>query len=64
MEALNTYLHMGGHGGFIWASYGAVLVVLLGLWAISRRFVQSSQSELQGLNVDRPHHKAKAADET
>lgn len=55
---------MGGHGGFIWASYGMVLVVLLGLWIFSRRYVRTSQDELNSLDVERPHRRQGPNDET
>jgi heme exporter protein D len=64
MEQLMSYFKMGGHGGFIWASYGMVFFVLLVLWAQSRRFVWSSQSELDGLVVDLPHSQAAKKNET
>ena len=61
MENLTIYLNMGGHGGFIWASYGMVFIVLLGLWLASRHFVQSTQTELDGLNKERLHRSEKSA---
>lgn len=27
-SSLNEVLHMGGHGGYVWAAYGITLVVL------------------------------------
>jgi len=59
MEKLTTYFDMAGYGGFIWTSYGMVFVVLLGLWLASRRFVQSTQTELDGLNKERLHRSEK-----
>ena len=64
METLTQYLEMGGHGSFIWPSYGVVFVVLLGLWILSRRYAQSSSEELAGLTVERPHRDRGPADET
>ncbi len=64
METLWVYLQMGGHGGFIWASYGAVLVILFGLWLISRRFAGAVQTELAVLDRDRPHRQARQNRET
>lgn len=64
MEHIMSYFQMGGHGSFIWASYGMVFIVLLVLWIQSRRFVRNSQSELDGLAVDRPHRQVSKKDET
>jgi len=47
------FLEMGGYGAFIWPSYGAVALVLLGLWIASRRFVTTTEAELANLN---PRH--------
>ncbi len=58
------YFKMGGHGGFIWASYGMVFFVLLVLWAQSRRFVRSSQSELDDLVVELSHCQVAKKNET
>ena len=57
METLRTYLDMGGHGGFIWASYAMVLIVLFGLWLSSWRFVRRSAANLDHLNAARPPHR-------
>jgi len=44
------FLEMGGYGAFIWPAYGAVALVLLGLWVVSRRFVTTTEAELADLN--------------
>ncbi len=64
MDAIRTYLDMGGHGEFIWASYGAVMIVLAGLWIISQRTRQALKRELQSLEVDLPHRRARQRNET
>jgi heme exporter protein CcmD len=64
MEQLMSYFQMGGHGGFIWASYGMVFIFLLVLWVQSWCFFRSSQSELDGLVVDLPHSQAVKKNET
>lgn len=30
-EDMNSLLQMGGHGGFVWASYGITLLVIVAL---------------------------------
>jgi len=44
------FLEMGGYGAFVWPAYGAVALVLLGLWITSRRFVATTEAELDNLN--------------
>ena len=44
------FLEMGGYGAFIWPAYGAVGLVLLGIWIASRRFVATTEAELAKLN--------------
>ena len=53
MESIVSYFEMGGHGSYIWATYGIAFFVLLVLWIQSKRFVRNSQSELASLAVDR-----------
>ena len=55
MESIISYFEMGGHGSYIWASYGMVLFILLVLCILSKRFVLNSQSELASLAVERPN---------
>ena len=55
MESIVSYFEMGGHGSYIWATYGIAFFVLLVLLIQSKRFVRNSQSELASLAVDRPN---------
>ena len=55
MENIVSYFGMGGHGSYIWATYGMAFFVLLVLWIQSKRFARNSQSELASLAVDRPN---------
>ena len=64
MEQLISYFQMGGPGSFIWTSYGMVFLVLALLWLQSRCFVRNSQTELDGLAVDRPHYQTSKKNET
>ena len=52
MESIVSYFEMGGHGSYIWATYGMAFFVLLVLWIQSKRFVRNSQSELASLTVE------------
>ena len=64
MDKLIQFMDMGGHGPFIWSSYGMVFVVLLGLWIVSLRYLRASRDELSGLDVERPHRGRGQTDET
>ena len=55
MESIVSYFEMGGHGSYIWATYGMAFFVLLVLWIQSKRFALNSQSELARLAIDRPN---------
>ena len=55
MESVVSYFEMGGHGSYIWATYVMAFFVLLVLWIQSKRFVRSSQSELDNLAIERPN---------
>jgi len=56
---MSEFLEMGGYGAYVWPAYGAVAVVMLGLWITSRRFVKSTEAELTKLTPKR-----EATDET
>lgn len=51
MDGVSNFFHMGGHGAFIWPSYLIVFAVLAALLVFSRRFVKTTESELQALDV-------------
>ena len=52
MERLSEYLAMGGYAGFIWPAYGLVVVVLVGLFVVSRRFLRSNEAELAAAEAE------------
>ena len=54
MERALAYLEMGGHGGFVWAAYGAAALVLVALWVLSWRSLKRSQEELRRLETRLP----------
>lgn len=43
MEAIQSFLNMGGYAAFVWPAYGATALVLAGLSAMS--FVRMRASE-------------------
>jgi heme exporter protein CcmD len=50
---MDSFLNMGGHGGFIWPAYGFVAAVLLGLLITSWRFAKLSAIKLDSLKLPR-----------
>jgi len=50
---MTEFLEMGGYGAFVWPAYGAVALVMFGLWISSRRFVKSTEAELATLTLKR-----------
>ena len=49
MEQISTYLTMDGYGAFIWPSFGISALVLIGLLIESKRFLNSTETELASL---------------
>lgn len=52
MDQVSTYLAMDGYGAFIWPSFGVSALVLIGLLIQSRRFLKSTEAELESLRRD------------
>jgi len=46
------FLHMGGHGFYVWGSYGAAffLMVVEGVWVFKRR--NKAKKELERMEAD------------
>lgn len=41
-ESWSAFWHMGGHGRFVWGSYGVTAVLMLGeAWLVARRLRQA-----------------------
>ena len=52
MSGLESFFHMGGYGGYIWPSYGLVLLVLVGIYASTARFLKKNEAALKALESD------------
>jgi len=52
VDALASFLDMGGYGTYVWPAYGAAAVVLIGLVAVSVRTLKARQAALQALEGD------------
>ena len=50
MDALISFLDMGGYAGFIWPAYAVAAAVLVGLWVISRRSLREAERTLDTLS--------------
>jgi heme exporter protein D len=49
MDALSSFLNMGGYAGFIWPAYAIAAAVLAGLLVISRRALRDAERTLDRL---------------
>ena len=49
MDAIATFLAMGGYAAFVWSAYGITAVVLLALLVLSWRGVKARQAELDAM---------------
>ena len=61
MTKISEFLDMGGYAGFVWPSYGAVIVVLAGLLWLSLRGLKAAESELARLEGGAPRPRRGAA---
>jgi heme exporter protein D len=51
MEAVSTFLAMGGYAGYVWPAYGIAAVVLIGFAIDSWHRVRVAATELQRLEA-------------
>ncbi len=49
MEAIQSFLNMGGYAAFVWPAYGATALVLAGLSAMSFGRMRASERALAEL---------------
>ena len=49
MDAIQSFLHMGGYAAFVWPAYGATALVLAGLAAMSLGRMRASERALAEL---------------
>jgi len=49
MNALATFIHMGGYGAFVWPSFAITFAVLIGLYVTSRRRLSANEAALKAL---------------
>lgn len=52
MDAVATFLDMGGYGRFVWPAFAATVIVLLGLLIASRRSLKANQATLAHLQKE------------
>jgi heme exporter protein D len=46
---MQSFLEMGGYGGFVWPAYGVTAIVLVGLLVASLRALRKRQAALDAL---------------
>ena len=66
MDRMGEFFAMGGYGGFIWPAYGLTAIVLVGLFAVSLRFLRQRQAEiamLEAEGIEAPHRSGKTGHE-
>lgn len=49
MDALFSFLSMGGYGAYVWPSYALALLVMGGLYVLSRHELQRHENTLRAL---------------
>lgn len=54
MDAVTSFLTMGGYGGFVWPSYALTVVVMAALAIASIRAARAREAELEQLQKMRP----------
>lgn len=58
------FFNMGGHGGFIWSSWGLALVVLTILIGTSLKSMRNREAELARMEAEAPRRRRRSAAET
>ena len=51
---MSEFLNMGGHGGFIWSSWGIAFVVLAILIGVSLKSMRARERELARMEAEMP----------
>lgn len=49
MDAITTFLAMGGYAAFVWPAFGITAAVLVGLLVVSWRALRAREAELDTL---------------
>lgn len=57
---MSEYFSMGGHAGFIWSSYGAAALILVGLLIASLREHRARRTEVEALEASSPRRRQQA----
>lgn len=59
MDAVATFLAMGGYAGFVWPSFALTFAVVIGLAVASRRALRKAERQLALLEQSRPARRAR-----
>ena len=57
---MSEYFAMGGHALFIWSSYGAAAIVIIGLLIVSLREYRARRAEVEALEAASPRRRQSA----
>jgi heme exporter protein D len=58
IDAIHTFLAMGGYAGFVWPAYALAAIVLVGLLVGSLRQLRKAEADLAALGPSRPRERA------
>ena len=51
MQAIQDYLAMGGYAAFVWPCFAATLIVMIGLYVVSKQRLARLQTEVAALEA-------------
>jgi heme exporter protein D len=51
------FFQMGGYAGYVWATYGAAAVILIGLLVMSIKDLRARQTEIAALEASSPRRR-------
>ena len=62
MDAIRSWLTMGGYAAFVWPAYALAFAFLVGgaSWAV--RSLRAQQQAVRALEVDAPHRRGRAGE--
>ena len=54
---MTEYFQMGGYAGYVWATYGAAAIILIGLLVVSWKDLRARQAEIAALEAASPRRR-------
>ena len=62
MDAIESFLSMGGYAAYVWPAYGVAVIVLAVLIVVSVRQLRANERESAAMEADRPRRRATTGD--